>query len=87
MDEYGNVRIFLLQELLDELALGAKVNDLFAMANDYYKKLNRADGNSCIFIARKQMGPVPANITPFGRVTLFSSRFDDELKKHCAYPK
>jgi hypothetical protein len=41
MDEYGNVRIFMLQELLDELALGAKVNDLFAMANDYYKKLNR----------------------------------------------
>jgi hypothetical protein len=38
-------------------------------------------------LAGKKMEPVPANITGLARLSIFSSRFDDELKKHCAYPK
>jgi YD repeat-containing protein len=38
-------------------------------------------------LAKRKMEPVPANITGLARASIFSSRFDDELKKHCAYPK
>ena len=38
-------------------------------------------------LAGKVMPPVPANITGLARASIFSSRFDDELKKHCTYPK
>jgi hypothetical protein len=35
----------------------------------------------------KVMPPVPANITGLARASIFSSRFDTELKKYCAYFK
>jgi hypothetical protein len=39
-------------------------------------------------LAGKKMEAVPAGITgPLGRASIFSSRFDDELKKHRPYPK
>lgn len=38
-------------------------------------------------LAGKVMAPVLANITGLTRASIFSTRFDDELKKDCAYPK
>jgi hypothetical protein len=35
----------------------------------------------------KKMESLPSNLTGLARAAIFSSRFDDELKKHCAYPK
>ena len=41
MTETGDIHVFELQELPNELSLAAKVNDLFAMAKDYFKEQSK----------------------------------------------
>jgi len=44
MDDTGDVKVFELKKLLDELLLGASANDLFAMAESYFKAQSRKSG-------------------------------------------
>ena len=36
MDKNGDIRVFDIKELLDELVLGARIGDLFGVASDYF---------------------------------------------------
>ncbi len=41
MDDSGEIRVFELKELLDELILGARIGDLFGVASDYFSEQKR----------------------------------------------
>jgi hypothetical protein len=41
MDNSGDIKVFELKELLDELVLGARIGDLFGVASDYFLEQKR----------------------------------------------
>jgi hypothetical protein len=41
MDHNGEIRVFELKQLLDELVLGARIGDLFGVAGDYFRQQKR----------------------------------------------